>query len=357
MSVILFVLGILFTGVGIVLVGFAIPISESAIGQTLIIAGAVAIVGGPVLVGMGAAVSQLAHIAAGLKTKPANRTGRVAAAVQRAEEIFPDPHALDARSPEARVGSTRTPDLRLPEPAVPEPLAVEAAPAHATGAASPSAIDRLRASMARPGSSAADVEDVPLSPNGSQHPTAPALDSMSPMESSPAPKAPEPAARASSSGDGGAKEPRLDFLFRSRPTRPASPESFDSMWPRRTTPRAPADPAKVERVESAEHEEQGATATMTLEPSPVVEDRRATPVIEERRAAARVSAPLERPTSYAPASHAEEARPMVAILKSGVVDGMAYTLYADGSIEAQLPQGTVRFGSIAELRAHIENNS
>jgi len=47
----------------------------------------------------------------------------------------------------------------------------------------------------------------------------------------------------------------------------------------------------------------------------------------------------------------------VAILKSGVVDGMAYTLYADGSIEAQLPQGTVRFGSITELRSHIENNS
>ncbi len=48
---------------------------------------------------------------------------------------------------------------------------------------------------------------------------------------------------------------------------------------------------------------------------------------------------------------------MVSILKSGVVDGMAYTLYADGSIEAQLPHGTVRFGSITELRAHIENNS
>jgi hypothetical protein len=46
-----------------------------------------------------------------------------------------------------------------------------------------------------------------------------------------------------------------------------------------------------------------------------------------------------------------------AILKSGVVDGMAYTLYADGSIEAKLPQGTVRFGSIAELRSHIEHNS
>jgi hypothetical protein len=45
------------------------------------------------------------------------------------------------------------------------------------------------------------------------------------------------------------------------------------------------------------------------------------------------------------------------ILKSGVVDGMAYTLYTDGSIEAKLPQGTIRFGSVAELRAHIESNS
>ena len=45
------------------------------------------------------------------------------------------------------------------------------------------------------------------------------------------------------------------------------------------------------------------------------------------------------------------------ILKSGVVDGMAYTLYADGSIEAQLPEGTVRFASIDELRDHLEKHS
>jgi hypothetical protein len=48
-----------------------------------------------------------------------------------------------------------------------------------------------------------------------------------------------------------------------------------------------------------------------------------------------------------------EPRP-IAILKSGVIDGMAYTLYTDGSIEAELPQGTMRFGSIDELRAHLE---
>lgn len=47
----------------------------------------------------------------------------------------------------------------------------------------------------------------------------------------------------------------------------------------------------------------------------------------------------------------------VSILKSGVIEGMAYTLYSDGSIEAQLPQGTLRFGSIAALRDHMESNS
>lgn len=47
----------------------------------------------------------------------------------------------------------------------------------------------------------------------------------------------------------------------------------------------------------------------------------------------------------------------VTILKSGVVDGMAYTLYTDGSIEAELAQGVVRFGSIEELRNHLEKNA
>jgi hypothetical protein len=48
--------------------------------------------------------------------------------------------------------------------------------------------------------------------------------------------------------------------------------------------------------------------------------------------------------------------PPVSILKSGVIDGMAYTLYTDGSIEAQLPQGMMRFASIEELRIYLETN-
>jgi hypothetical protein len=48
-------------------------------------------------------------------------------------------------------------------------------------------------------------------------------------------------------------------------------------------------------------------------------------------------------------------QPPITILKSGVVDGMAYSLYSDGSIEAQMPEGMMRFGSIDELRAHLDH--
>jgi hypothetical protein len=118
------------------------------------------------------------------------------------------------------------------------------------------------------------------------------------------------------------KKPAFDFLFRSKAREP-QPEAFEAVWPRRGQRRAD------ETTEA---------------------DQSARPAAAE--------APIDRPTPAAPhaAPEPDDMRP-AAILKSGVVDGMAYTLYADGSIEAQLPQGTVRFGSIAELRAHIENNS
>jgi hypothetical protein len=55
----------------------------------------------------------------------------------------------------------------------------------------------------------------------------------------------------------------------------------------------------------------------------------------------------------APAARSED-QPQVTVLKSGVVDGMAYSLYSDGSIEAQMPEGMMRFASIDELRAHLD---
>jgi hypothetical protein len=60
------------------------------------------------------------------------------------------------------------------------------------------------------------------------------------------------------------------------------------------------------------------------------------------------------PSTLPEANGAAPDRPAVTVLKSGVVDGMAYSLYSDGSIEAQMPEGMMRFASIDELRAHLE---
>jgi hypothetical protein len=59
-------------------------------------------------------------------------------------------------------------------------------------------------------------------------------------------------------------------------------------------------------------------------------------------------------TSEANGAPAGDESPPVTVLKSGVVDGMAYSLYSDGSIEAQMPEGMMRFASIDELRAHLD---
>jgi hypothetical protein len=65
------------------------------------------------------------------------------------------------------------------------------------------------------------------------------------------------------------------------------------------------------------------------------------------------NAPAPVPERTAPAVRSEEPAP-VTVLKSGVVDGMAYSLYSDGSIEAQMPEGMMRFASIDELRSHLD---
>lgn len=47
----------------------------------------------------------------------------------------------------------------------------------------------------------------------------------------------------------------------------------------------------------------------------------------------------------------------VTVFKSGVIDGMAYTLYTDGSIEAEMPGGTVRFATVDDLRAYLDEHA
>src|SRR5262249_27150453 len=215
---------------------------------------------------------------------------------------------------EARVSEARPHE---PHPAAELPEGAVAAPA----------VERLRASIPRAERSTAEPsilaheEEVPLSPNGAAH-----VQTRPPHVEA---AAPEPKMSAEDRASGppveALKASRLDFPFRSRPTRPAPQrENFDAAWS--------ADARAAKRAES--------------EPSPAA---------EMGQAQADQAAPVQdrRPE---PAALAEP-QGAATILKSGVVDGMAYTLYTDGSIEAKLPDGTVRFGSIAEVRAHIERNS
>jgi hypothetical protein len=260
------------------------------------------------LMGVGSLISQLGAIAESLRLRPSAHIPRLADARQPSDSQRRS-EALDAgpRLPDPRLPDPRPPDPRQSEPRQSEPRAPEPRPAEPTPAAaievSGSALERLRSTV-RPDRVVANGEDVPLSPNGNglHH------GGERKPESRPEPR-PELEVRPAGPGETG-KEPRLDFLFRPKtpPRPPQQGEQFDSMWPKRR----PGDQPKPDEV-------------------------------------------ARQPSGEPP--RAEREPRSVAILKSGVVDGMAYTLYADGSIEAQLPHGTVRFGSIAELRAHIENNS
>ncbi len=365
MSVILLVVGILVTGAGLIAIGFGIPINDSSLGQTLIIAGATGTAGGLVVIGLAAAVSQLTRLADSVRGRTAGRAARQAESPTRAESqpkaVEPLPPELPARAtvsePPARAPAPEV-TVRAPAPEIPvrapapeltvrapaprpaEPRAApepRPAPVQQQPAAEPTAVDvsasaieRLRSSLPRPDAVVPETEAGPLSPNGGGHlPAAPAP----PPETKPKPA--EVAARAQAAVETREpRGPRLDFLFRSRTARPAQPENFDSLWPKRPGRQAEAAGKPAETAKAAAAEDTQPAEATTL-PS------------EVKRAA----------TPAAPAAPGRDETRSVAILKSGVVDGMAYTLYADGSIEAQLPQGTVRFGSIAELRAHIENNS
>jgi hypothetical protein len=105
------------------------------------------------------------------------------------------------------------------------------------------------------------------------------------------------------------------------------PASFDDAWPKSERARAPDVP-------------------------PPRRSGRAPSTFTESGPAASGS---DRHPPAAPIEPTEE--PPVTVLKAGVVDGMAYTLYSDGSIEAQLPEGMMRFASIEELRAYLEQRS
>lgn len=304
MPVLLCGVGVFALVAGLVMVGFGVPINEFSFGNTLISAGTTAIIGGLVIIALGVTVGQLRRIAEALAHQSP------AAFAQR--EISEPPAPSGRVAPQARA----RPDPRSEAPAFPG--AAAAAPPVLSGEGRPE--PGVAPTLPNPEETSFTVDDeVSLSP---QHPL-----------NSPAPQPPDLAGRPRLPGSTpfGAPAQNLDErgpeappAWRSPPSSPSSPQPrpaarFDAMWP------ADAKAAK----------------------GPIQGENKTNP----HSANAAGPAMAKRSESETPKPRA------VAVLKSGVVDGMGYTLYVDGSIEAELPQGTLRFASINELRSHLEKNS
>lgn len=221
--------------------------------------------------------------------------GLVVRALVRVERALVTKPVLHAGRPSVTTADTSE---RAAEPRIPLPTEAKAA----TEATAPSVAPSVERIESAPVVDAGDVSLLPNAPTRPDDENGAADPSLAKLNGS-AHAAPSPAGAS---------------------TRPQQPRNsiFDTLWPKAPRSATAAQPAAAQPAAVA-------PAAQVAEPAP--------------------SAP---PPPAAPIQTSAG----VSILKSGVVEGMAYTLYSDGSIEAQLPGGTLRFRSITELRSHIEQN-
>jgi hypothetical protein len=295
MMIVMLVAGIGCLLAGLLAIGFGIPVQEFSFGNTLILSGAVTACTGLIILGLWVVVGELRNIAQRLGPGvPLDLTGAAAtraASRNQAPDSGGFPFNRDQPAPEdAGHAEADAP------PAAPAPWLEEA-------------VARTRAE---------------------------------------APPVPEPAEAAAP-----AVKPRRNLLFSS-----SSRKERERAQTRTAEPSAPEfPPAPAPAVAPPP------IAESNEEPAATFDD--AWPKSERARGA---DAPLPRRPTRTPSTFTEapaipdrpspppraEEQPPVTVLKSGVVDGMAYSLYSDGSIEAQMPEGMMRFASIDELRSHLD---
>lgn len=285
----------LVAGIGLILAGllaiaFGIPIKEFSTGNTLIMAGVMGFCTGAIMLALWTAVRELKNI------------GR------RLGADVPAPRGEVTVRPVLPPGLTAPADVAAPiqppeSPPTTEPVAPPAPP---------------------PWQSETALRDRPLG------------------DTPPPPIVPAEAAPP-------APKPRRNLLFSSTSrkereraqARSSEPLPPDLLSPE-LRPSAPAVPPPVEPAEPPPASFDDAwPKSERAKPGEIPQQRR-TPR----------TPPTFSETGDAPAR--SEDQPAVTVLKSGVVDGMAYSLYSDGSIEAQMPEGMMRFASIDELRAHLD---
>jgi hypothetical protein len=297
MPIVLLLLGVVTTVAGLVLVGSGVSLRDGTFQTDILTPGIIAAVGGLLLIAFGLAVREVRRIERALAARSASRAPRL-----------DDTAAVAAFS----VTASAPPVAEV----MPDPLPLSAAPVAAEQHADQAVIERLRAK----------IPTIPRGENGRLAET-PDL-SQAPRETAGLDegaaevKGVAAVARAANGNASAMRSvPRLDIKPRLAAASPekAKASVFNTFWP--AAPRRDKDAGQAQHAASP--------------PSPPKEPR-----------------PAAEPSHAVGASAAAGT---VSVLKSGVVEGMAYTLYSDGSIEAQLPQGTLRFGSISALRNHIEN--
>lgn len=296
MVVFLLVAGIGLLLAGLAAIGFGIPVKEFSFGNTLIFTGTIAACTGMVMFGLSVVVRELRTIAR-----------RIAPGTPvQARAGAKTPGGTSAKQAAENEGLM----FGLDQPGLEKLRETESATPPAGPSPAPWLEEATARDRARP--------DAPL---------------------------PEPAAK-----------PRRNLLFSSSSRkereraeeRTADPSATDL---RAGPPIAPPPPRPAE------------TAPGPLQDAwPQSERSRIADALPQRRSS-RTPSTFTEPAAGAPAAElhppavSDEGLPPVTVLKSGVVDGMAYSLYSDGSIEAQMPEGMMRFASIDELRAHLDQRS
>ena len=309
MYVFLLMLGSFIAVAGLGLVASGVSIQEHTFDASNLTPGMIAIIGGCVLIGLGLVVRALLRVERALRAPAARPVSadEAAGSVTLAQEGEAAGIALPPKSKPKAIPQPAS----VPAAAVPPPLPrVDAT----VDGAQIAAQERLETT---PLVEESDVSLLPKPPVRAEEDTG---------------EVHHNGARANGSAHA-ATAPRV--AANGRPIRPpqaqvqAKTSIFDALWPKQqraaaevqAVPAEAAAPAEAEVPQQVEASEPPPPARSVLPPQPERADRA-----------------------------------VVSVLKSGVVEGMAYTLYSDGSIEAQLPGGTLRFGSITELRNHIEQH-
>ena len=327
MSVLLYLLGVLAIAVGAVTVGFGFSI-ELSFGNSLIVAGTSAAVGGLIVVGLGAVVSRLQRLSDTLATRAPIRPSSI-------PEMFEAPGV-------PRAGMARAPFPPRSKSGVPSSLEPGEPPFAVLATGELPAEDHFAVPPALPNP---DVPSVEVHDEVSLSPFQPAASSAGTAEAA----RPAPPFGFDRAGER-RPEPKPDLAWRVPPAsaRPL-PEAPPPLEER-------AEPPVSSRLPPTSHFD---TMWPSAEPKPPSAADFGNPEgrSEPKAPNADAGPASARPGEPEPPRMGGRNSRTVAILKSGVVDGMGYTLYVDGSIEAELPQGTLRFTSINDLRSYLEKNA